>query len=87
MAIASGDTQAAPPPELRLYWQCQRYGSLPEPGGLFDQDAGLLERMATLGNVYAAVTHVRSLRGAEIHNMNPAAGRVLLWLEGQGIQV
>lgn len=87
MAIASGDDTAAAPPELRLFWMCQRYGALPEPGGLFEQDAGLLERMAVLGSTYDAVTHMRSLKGPEIHNMNPSAGRVILWLEKQGVQV
>lgn len=86
MAIASGDNQAAPP-ELRLFWMCQRFDSLPEPGGLFDQDAGLMERMSALGAAHEAVSHMRSLKGAEIHNMNPGAGRVIMWLESQGVQV
>lgn len=70
-----------------MYWLCQRYGSLPDAGGLLDQDAGLLERMTALGSTYEAVQHMRSLKGAEIHNMNPGAGRVILWLESMGIQV
>jgi len=70
-----------------LYWLCQRYGSLPEAGGLLEQDAALLERMTVLGSVYDAVSHMRSLKGAEIHNMNPGAGRVIAWLESLGIQV
>ena len=72
---------------MRLYWQCQRYQALPEPGGLFDQDGGLLERMAALGSAFDAVQHMRGLKGAEIHNMNPGAGRVIMWLESQGVQV
>lgn len=76
-----------PPPELRLYWMSQRYGALPEPGGLLEQDAMLLERMTTLGTVYESVSHMRSLKGPEIHNMSPAAGRVIMWLEAQGIEV
>lgn len=86
MSIAGGDDRPAPP-ELRLYWQCQRFGVLPDGGALFDQDAGLIERMSTLGAVYDAVSHMRSLKGAEIHNMNPGAGRVIAWLETQGVQV
>ena len=84
--LANGGDGPAPP-ELRLYWQCQRYGGLPDAGGLLEQDAGLIERMTTLGAVYEAVEHVRSLKGADIHNMRPSAGRILMWLETMGIQV
>lgn len=41
------------PPELSLYWQVQTYHSLPEPGGLLDQPAGLLDRMTAAANVYS----------------------------------
>ena len=84
--LASGG-DGPPPPELRLYWTCQRYSGLPDAGGLLEQDAGLLDRMTTLGAVYEAVEHVRGLKGAEIHNMRPSAGRILMWLEKLGIQV
>ncbi len=86
MAVVDG-TNAPPPPELRLYWMCQRYGSLPEPGALFDQDAGLLERMSLLGNVYEAVQRVRGLTGDDIHRMRPDDGRLLTWLEKIGVKV
>lgn len=66
---------------------CQRYGALPEAGALFDQDAGLLGRMATLGSVYDAVQRVRGLKGKEIHDMRPDDSRVLAWLEKLGVQV
>ena len=86
MRLADG-AEETPPPELRLYWMCQRFGSLPEPGGLMEQDAGLLGRMAALGNVYETVQRVRQLKGEQIHNMQPSDGRLLVWLEKQGIQV
>lgn len=58
-ACAEGD--GPPPVELELAWQAQRWGALPEPGGLRDQRAGELNRMASASNVYDAV---RSWRGS-----------------------
>lgn len=81
------DPQATPPPELRLYWMCMRYGSLPEPGGLLDQDAGLMGRMSLLGNVYDTVQRVRGLVGDQIHDMRPEDGRLLAWLDRIGVRV
>ena len=66
---------------------CQRFSAMPEPGGLLDQDAGLMGRMTTMGNVYETVQRVRGLKGAEIHNMAPSDGRLLAWLEEMGVQV
>lgn len=80
------DPHAAPPPELRLYWLCMRYSSLPGPGALLDQDAGLMNRMSVLGNVYDTVQRVRGLAGKEIHNMRPADGRLLAWLDEIGVR-
>jgi hypothetical protein len=42
-----------PPPVLELHWDCVTYHALPEPGGVRDQEAGLLRRMRILGNVFS----------------------------------
>ena len=47
--------RAPPPRELRLALQARSWGHLPDPGGLLDQPAGLLERMTVTYNVYHAV--------------------------------
>ncbi len=53
-ACAEGD--GPPPPELELGWQARRWhGALPEAGGLRDQRAGELHRIAAALNVYDAV--------------------------------
>lgn len=85
--LAGGADDETPPPELQLYWQCQRFNALPDAGALLEQDAGLLARMTLLGSIYEAVERVRGLVGKEIHNMRPSDGRLLMWLEKQGIQV
>jgi len=79
--------QAIPPPELRLYWMCMRYSVLPETGGLMEQDAGLMNRMSLYGNIHDAVQRVRGLVGDQIHDMRPDDGRMLMWLERQGVRV
>ena len=51
-AYADDPQHNEPPPELTLYWRCQSYGSLPYPGSLREQPAGLLERMQVVHNVH-----------------------------------
>lgn len=43
-----------PPRLLQEAWQVKRWGVLPEAGGLRDQPAGLLVRMAAVLDVYTA---------------------------------
>lgn len=66
---------------------CMRYGSMPDAGGLLEQDAGLLGRMSLLGSVYDTVQRVRGLVGEQIHDMRPDDGRLLVWLESMGVNV
>lgn len=54
-AAACADGKTAPPPELVLAWQCQTWGTLPEPGGIRDQRIGELERMTACLNAYDAM--------------------------------
>jgi hypothetical protein len=55
LAAASAAQYDGPAPEeLVLAWDCQRWNTLPEPGGLWDQPAGLVERMNIALNVYDA---------------------------------
>lgn len=84
--MASGAKEPTPP-ELQLWWTCQRFGGLPDAGPVLEQDAGLLSRMSMLANVYDAVTRVRGLVGDQIHHMRPEDGRLLAALEAMGIQV
>lgn len=50
-----------PPGPLKWAWRCQRYGVLPEAGGLLDQLAGEVGRMDAAANVYAAVANWRGI--------------------------
>lgn len=44
----------SPPPEVEMVLQIRRWGALPEAGGLLDQPAGLMRRLAVAENVYTA---------------------------------
>lgn len=61
MDCAAGD--GPPPPELRLAWQCERWKTLPDAGGLYDQDYKTLTRMSALSNVYNAIMHIKQPGG------------------------
>lgn len=57
MIVAAGSAGRygePPPPLLQQAWQIKRWGALPEAGGLRDQPAGLLARMAILLDIYTA---------------------------------
>lgn len=49
--------------ELRMAWQCERWHALPEQGGLLDQPAGMLQRMAAMLNVYNAFKTFKASSG------------------------
>lgn len=70
-----GDKDDKTPLELQLYWRCQRYGVLPEAGGLFDQPAGLMGRMDAVANTYDIVKDYRRAmkqrKNIEWANENP----------------
>jgi len=54
---------AEAPMELRMAWQCERWHALPEQGGLLDQPAGMLQRMAAMLNVYNAFKTFKASSG------------------------
>lgn len=60
-----------PPEELTLAWQAHRWNALPEAGGLLDQPAGLIERMAYAENMYNAYKLWHDGRAVELANNNP----------------
>jgi len=75
MILAAADCaegKGPPPPELQMAWQARQWSTLPETGGLRDQQAGELYRMATAENVYEAVrAWRRSTNWAQWAKENP----------------
>ena len=76
----------APPPELMLSWDCERWHTLPEAGGLLDQDARLITTMKSLASIYAACSQWFNLKGKDIHRMSEQTRRILRMLLDNGIQ-
>jgi len=79
------DHNAPPPPELSLAWDVERWGTLPDAGGLYDQDAVLLHRMNVFSNVYKVVTRFRSAEGAQIHMLSHSEKKLIGELRKQGL--
>ena len=74
-------TQDAPPPvELRLAWLCENWKTLPEGGGMMDQDYRTIARMTGLSNVYNVVVKWRNYTGERIHLLTDHDRRMLRWL-------
>ena len=70
------------PPILELAWHSERYHSLPESGGLLDQPAGVLNKMAIASNVYAAfVAFKHSTHLAEWADTHPQEFKTVVEIE------
>ena len=77
-AAAHAEGKGPPPPELELAWQAEAWRALPEAGGLLDQRAGELDRMAAALNVYRAFRGWKgSTNWATWANGNKEAWRVV----------
>ena len=83
--VESVDGDGTPPPDLLLYWQCERYHTLPDSGGMYAQDYGLMQRMTGLANVYHALTRLRNSRGEQIHSLTDSERRILRMLKDNGL--
>ena len=68
--VASIDEDGPPPPELQLYWMCERFHSLPDEGAIYQQDAALIHRMSFFDNVYRSLSRLRNAHGEEIHGLS-----------------
>lgn len=71
--------------ELQLFWMCRNYESLPDQGGVLDQDAKTMKVMGFLGYIHSTVQRIRGLEGAEISKLTPEEGELWSWLIKQGL--
>jgi hypothetical protein len=60
-----------------LNWLCEKYGDLPEEGGILDQEYAVIHTMQVLSNVYNVVQKYISSYGERIHQLTEA-DRMLL---------
>jgi hypothetical protein len=80
-------TENAPPPvELRLAWMCERWQTLPDAGGVYEQDHQTMTRMIVLSNVYNAVIAWRAHGGERIHYLPEQVRLILRRLQDDGIE-
>jgi hypothetical protein len=80
MAFIDGKSPA--PQELRLAWYCKRFNALPEPGGILDQPAYLLDKMAMADNIHSAFTAYQNAKDPTAWaNANPGAWELVARIE------
>lgn len=79
------DGDEPPPKELLMAWECDRWRCLPETGGYYEQDYGLMRRMTALSNVYRALSKLRNASGKQIHNLTESERRILKLLVDMGL--
>jgi len=84
-AVLCAYGRAAPPPELQMAWQADRWHALPNGGGLIDQPAGLLDCMAATSEAFELMRDYRALKPAQVgawQHANPTAWKkVQRWLK------
>lgn len=73
---------APPPSELSLSWQCERWHTLPDVGGLWQQDYLTMKRMTITANVYNAVSRLPNA-----NQLTDSDRRIIRMLMDNGISV
>ena len=74
-----------PPPELKLAWQCERWGALPDKGAYLDQDYVLMSRMTALSNINNTLQRWKNAEGRSVHSLSDGDRRILKWLKDEGL--
>jgi len=54
---------------------------------MFEQSYKRLQNMTVLSNVYSTISHMRNLKGEQIHSLTDAQRRLIRWVMDQGISV
>ena len=75
--VASVDSDGKPPAILRLSWMSGKYGSLPNVGGVLDQEYAMMHQMGVVSTVYDTLTRFRSFKGEQIHGMSSSERRLI----------
>jgi hypothetical protein len=74
-----------PPSVLTLAWQCERWHTLPDAGGLYDQDYTTMQAMSAAKNVHDVVSRLENMSGNEIHSLTDGERRLIAMLRKEGI--
>jgi len=77
-AANAADKKGIPPPALTESWKCDRWGALPNPGGLRDQPMIMMRDMTVASNVYSAISAwQRSKNWVHFQRDYPVAWRIV----------
>jgi len=80
-AVVECVTEGTPPPvELRLAWQCEKWNTLPEDGGLYDQDFMTMFLMNSLKSMHDAIVRIKAAKGKQIHSLSENDRKILRML-------
>jgi len=79
--VASIDEGAEAPPILRLSWMSKKYGSLPDAGGVLDQEYSLMHQMGVTSTVYDTISRLRGLKAEQIHSLSTSERRLIKALQ------
>lgn len=79
------ENEGEPPPELELAVMCQKWNTLPDAGGLYEQDARMMKRMAGVLAIQNALVRWRTLTGRNIHQLTEGERKILRMLKDMGL--
>ena len=63
-----------------MAWLCEKYHTLPDPGGVNDQDYATMHTMETVSYVYRTITRLRRMYGKQIHDLTESERRLIRYL-------
>ena len=79
------ESDGQPPPELTLALMCQKWNTLPDAGGMYEQDARMMKTMSGVLSVYNTMQRWRTLTGKQIHQLSDGERRILRTLKDMGL--
>ena len=79
------DNDEPAPQDLLIAFQCETWQTMPEAGGLYDQDYATMTRITACRNIYSALSHLRNASGAQIHTLSDGERKILGMLVKMGL--
>ena len=73
-----------PPKELILVWDMERWSTLPESGGLLNQDAYVMHISSALQSIYKALSRLKNMKGDQIHDLSESERKIIGNLKRNG---
>ena len=84
--VQAANSLGPSPPDLLLSFWCGD-SRLPDAGGVLDQDYITMQRMASLRNIYNAISRYSNALGEDIHRLSTGERRILRMVLDMGIEI